>query len=825
MNILFKKNIFYLFIFILSIEILLSEENELIDFENLSKRIANASRINGEITIDGKISETLWDEAKPINNFIQIWPKNFEKIKDETEAYILYDDKNIYVAVKSFFKDIDKLQKGLARRDTWDAVNAADNVWVAFDSQDDGLNSNYFMVTASGIQFDGAMSKDIVNDPAWDAVWKSEVSIHENRWELEMSIPLSLLNFKNIKEQTWGLQIWRTSHYNQQWDNWPGHDQLTPGDVSRSGILKGIQNISSQRTKEFQPYILSGTINDENNSSINNVGIDFSYQLSPNSQVNTTINPDFGQVEADPSVLNLTAFETFVQEKRPFFVKGASFFNEGAEFQADWVLDGEGSFITKPIMLFNSRRIGRVPQAFDISNGEIIEKPMQTSILGAAKIFGKTKNNISYGFMSSITAEEFAVIEISDDNSSYKKRELLEPSTYYTLGRIESPIINNLSTLGFMITRVDPDNLFSETVGALDWRFKFLENKFTFAGQLINSNTSVGNGFGGRFDLRYDNTKWFDIWFQGGQYDELFDINRFGYLTRSDVKGYLTKLGFKRNKKLFNITEFNRIDLSYFNYLKNNNLSLIENYQVQYKFNILNFPIFRILDFAFVYGQSLESFDDRDTFRDDHALILKRPAGTMSSFQFGTATNLKASINLMFSNYKYDTGTKQNNLNLVFVVRPSNSLFLSVNPFYSEILNNEQWVEALDEVGVKKLIYSNSKQNISSLTFRMDYLFNPKLSFQAYYQPFEADVNYENFKYLLEDRTLNFSQINYDKNPNFISRTSRGTFVFRWEYLPGSRLFLVYNLNESNFFTDNEGNWEKTKTNSVFLKLDYFIRN
>ena len=226
----------------------------------------------------------------------------------------------------------------------------------------------------------------------------------------------------------------------------------------------------------------------------------------------------------------------------------------------NWVYEGEGSFINKPIMLFNSRRIGRTPQAIDYGE-EIIDQPMQTRILGAGKIFGKTNNNLSYGALTSATSEEYGVFELIENGEAIRNEKLIEPLTYYTVGRLEKSVMNELSTIGFMFTNVNPNNLNQHNAIAFDWMFKLLENKFNFGGQLVSSNVSSVSGSAGRLDLRYDNTSWFDLLLQGGQYSEGFNVNRLGYLNRDGVKGFVFKGTLKRLKPTKDFSKFSRFEL------------------------------------------------------------------------------------------------------------------------------------------------------------------------------------------------------------------------------------------------------------------------
>ena len=790
-----------------------------IDPSKLEYKIANATRIHSPIIIDGYLDEDAWKNKLTITDFLQWDPDNLEKPTKQTEVIILYDEKYIYAGFRSFQKK-ETIRPILARRDAWmDAAGTkADWVAIGIDSQNDDLNASLFVVNSAGVQIDVLLSMDNNISMAWDAVWKSDISIHDDYWIAEIRIPLSILSYKDTENQTWGLVLHRASSYNNEWVQWPGSKRGARGIVSRYGILEGIQNIPIPKLWEIQPYVLGGAIEEKNTKKISNIGMDIIYPINSNTRVSATFNPDFGQVEADPSVLNLTAFETFFEERRPFYVKGARFFTGGGEF-GEWNKRGEGSFITQPILLFNSRRIGREPQAIDPGEGQIIQQPSQTQIIGAAKIFGKTQNNTSFGVLTSITANESATIEIESDNGQITKKELIEPQTQYMVGRLERPLINDLSTVGLMVTHVAPQTLTPYTTGAMDWRFKFFEKRFTFGGQIAHSSANAQNGYAGRIDIRYDNTKWWDVVFKAGYYDEKFDINRLGYIRRNGVQGFTVAGGLQRRDP-WGIFRQNFLNLSYFNYGRLDGTTLVEEIELEQRNTFKNYWTMN-----WGFARAMQVYNDGDTFRDSDAWIIRRPAGWRTSLKIGSDPKLKISGNVTAINETYDSGSGMNTLNVSMNLRPTNSMKVSLISTYAKTHLEEQWVKMQTNSNNKKeRIYATSTQLVKDYRIRLDYLFNTRLSFQAYLQPFEADVNYNNYKVLARPRSFEFIDTDYMNNNDFISRRTNGTFVFRWEYAPGSRLFLVYNLDQTHFFQDSEGIWTELQTNSLFIKLDYFFR-
>jgi len=272
--------------------------------------------------------------------------------------------------------------------------------------------------------------------------------------------------------------------------------------------LEGLNNIPEPKKIELVPYVLSSSRQSENQF---NLGADLRYGVSSNAIINATVNPDFGQVEADPSVLNLSAFETFYDEKRPFFSEGANFFKNR-------------------LNLFNSRRIGASPGYFEPDSGDIENLSDNTTITGAFKLIGSTNSGINYGFVNANTREESGKLSISGD----KEKFIVEPQTSYSIGKIEKSIFNKFSRVGVMYTDVTRKNVNAANVAGIDWKIGFINNRLFSNGQIVRSNTDqTGNGF--RFNVGYKNETWWETRFWLGNYDDKFDVNDLGYLRRNNM--------------------------------------------------------------------------------------------------------------------------------------------------------------------------------------------------------------------------------------------------------------------------------------------------
>ena len=293
--------------------------------DSLRFKTSYATRCIEAPYIDGKLDDDSWVQATPVNEFFQIEPIELSAPSEQTVVRVAYDDNAIYVAFENFDSQPDKIRRPLTRRDNWmDGFSStSDFVGFGIDSKNDDYNGNFFAVNAAGVKIDVALSGHEDYDPSWDAVWDVEIDIHDSGWTAEFRIPFSVFQFENKENQVWGIEFERHIHRIQETIRWPGNQKSHVGTVSAFGVLLGLKDIPEPKKVELIPYALSSFSQGENQY---NLGADARYGISSSAIINTTINPDFGQVEADPSVLNLTAYETFYEERRPFFSEGANFF-------------------------------------------------------------------------------------------------------------------------------------------------------------------------------------------------------------------------------------------------------------------------------------------------------------------------------------------------------------------------------------------------------------------------------------------------------------------------------------------------------------------
>jgi len=510
-----------------------------------------AVRANTPPKIDGVLDDEVWQHAQFTTGFTQREPNEGEPATEKTTVQIVYDDEAVYVGIMCYDSNPGKIAARLYRRD---GLNEGESDWacVYFDPHHDHQTGNFFLVGPSGALKDGTIYNDEEFDTTWNGVWEAKTTIHAKGWTVEYKIPYHVLRFSSKEEYTWGMNVARRinrKHEHSFWVMVPkkesglaslfGHLQGKSCLVSRFGHLEGIKGIHPKKHLELLPFTLGrsifepeGSANPDGRELFPSAGLYLRYGLSTNLSLNAAINPDFGQVEADPAVLNLSAFETFFRERRTFFVEGASIFKIGN--------------------LFYSRRIGKRPGRFPIpSEAKIIDRPDSTTILGAVKLTGKTASKTSIGILSAVTAPEYAksnarlrlsaTIEgtITDPTTGLERTErrehLIEPLTNYFVGRVQQDVLKGNSRIGLLTTAVNRRDAESAYVSAIDWNLKFGKNAHQFTGKIGASRTSSEedrrSGYLGQFN--YNKTQG---WFRGGASVSAsspgFNPNDLGFINR-----------------------------------------------------------------------------------------------------------------------------------------------------------------------------------------------------------------------------------------------------------------------------------------------------
>jgi len=832
-----------------------------------------AGRRTSEITLDGRLDEAAWSTVRPASDFRQAQPKVGDPATQRTEIRLLFDEAAIYVGARMFDdQGAAGVRSQLVRRDEY--PSSSDMIELIFDTYHNHIGRTVFSVTPSGSRQDAGQATEFA-DPSWDPVWEVKTQIDSLGWSAEFRIPFSQLRFPRDSVQAWGMQVWRTqSRLNEvsMWSYW-GPDES--GGASRFGHIEGIApGRGATRRLEVLPYIVGryqrlqpapdpGNPFYKERDADTRFGADMKYLLTSNVTLDATINPDFGQVEVDPAVVNLSAFETFFPERRPFFVEGSGTFGFGG-FNCYFCSN------VSSLSLFYTRRIGRAPQGPTPQGTTYADSPDASTILGAAKVTGRTGNGFTIGVLDAVTARENATARVGGQDIDQE----VEPLTNYFVGRLKKDFNRGNLVFGGMMTSViratdEPLlqarlNSHSEALG-FDWSARWKNRTYSFVGNMAFTNNSGdaaainrlqlssaryfqrpdrragGNGFlsdrydpdattlrgmGGYSRLAKDAGKWlFETalnWRTPG-----FEANDLAFNTRADyawMNGNLA-LSLSRPSKWYR---------SYFVILGNQREYNFDGDRTDTQFHTGAFG--QLLNYwqlnAFVIRRT-DTYDDRAT---RGGPVVGRPGNMFYSLFAATDSRKRINFNVNSTLSRTDEGYKSYGIFAGVNVRAASNLSLTFAPSYNFSRGARQYVNTFTDPEAtafygKRYLFADLKQKTLGLDTRMNMTFTPTLTFELFAQPFISSVHFSRFKEFVaprnqairvfgedvgtvtENRNAQGELESYDidpdgtgpaailnqPNPDFNLRSLRGNAVLRWEYRPGSTLFLVWTRTSSHF--------------------------
>lgn len=781
------------------------------------EKVITAIRVNPTPpVIDGILDDKVWKLAPIADGFMQREPKEGEPPAEDTAFQIAYDDRAIYIGVTCYDKEPDKIIARLTRRDGW---VEADWVSINLDTHHDHQTGNWFCVNAAGMLNDGQIFNDGWEDNNWDGVWEAKAAIHDRGWSAEYKIPYHVLRFSSSEKYVWGINALRHISRKNEKDHWILVRHNDNGWISHFGHIEGIQGINPPKHLEFIPFTLGRTtLNPDKRDLFSSAGLDLRYGITSDISINATINPDFGQVEADPAILNLSVFETFFEEKRPFFVEGSTVFSMP---QPD--IPGVGGFP----QLFYSRRIGRQPGQFPIpENSEVIEIPNSTTILGAAKLSGKTKSKTAFGIMNAVTANEYATIKRNDAAS---ERFRIEPLTNLFIGRIQQDMLKK-SNIGAMLTAVNRDGVTPSYTGDIDTHLKL--QKYSLFTRFAGSQTGPLNDRKTGYDALVYTYKFSD-WYGGQAFLEArspeFDVNDLGFMDRADKIQAGTHLYIQRQKPWliarksgFNINLWSSWNYDGINLAKGINLN---------NWNELKNSGF------FMYGISRE-FEALDDLETRGGPLMVRPAHIWGWLALDTDGRKMVSLHSFNHGSRSDDGrNREYNIKVSVDIRPVSNIQFSIGPNYHAESRFAQWIKNVDDDGDGKqdhYVFGKLKSQVLDFTTRLSVSFTTNLSLQLYLQPFIAVGDYSDFKELARPESYEFiPYTELDFNPDFSQRSLRSNAVLRWEYRPGSALFFVWSQSRSAFteidnpdmrpYEDLINSFTDKGENVFLVKLSYWL--
>jgi hypothetical protein len=805
--------------------------------------------------IDGRDNDPIWQQATPITDFKEWQPTEGKAPRFRTEAKVAYDAANLYVFVRAFDPHPDSIITTLSRRDYF---GATDRIWLFIDSYHDKRSGFEFGVNPSGVKLDAQIFNGGNEDFAWDAVWDVATRVDSLGWTAEFRIPFSQLRYRPGAAHTFGFTIDRDIYRYNERVSWPQFSQARADMVSQLGEMAGFDSLEAPRRLEASPYVVTKNVSQFNATSIGrtqdvSVGGDLKYRVASNVTLDATINPDFGQVEADPAVLNLSAFETFFPEQRPFFVAGRGLFQ--FDVNCNPVnCSGEG--------LFYSRRIGRAPELAGTYNDTT--SSAFTRILGAGKLTGRTPGGLSFAALDAVTEHV-----VGNGGAT------IEPATNYGIFRLHQDLRGGETTVGGLVTAVDRDVdsysspylRHSAYTGAVDFRHRFLKQTYELSGSLdysrvagtpqaIAATQRDAVHYYQRPDagLPYDTTRTSlggdaeEIQFGkvGGQHllfatafqrrSPGFEVNDLGFLLRADQQSWSTWVGFfdRRKTKFYQRFQFNNNWWQYWTasglpeeraYNTNTHIQLLNNWWVHAGGTIGQ------LGETYCYDCSRGG----PAVRNDPYIA---PWGGISG------DDRKAIVPYMWVNYSRSNGGRSHSINLQpeldFKVSTRFSSAVSVN--YTRNTNDVQPQGIrTDTFGVAHYTFAHLEQRTMGITGRFNYTITPTTTLQIYAQPFVSKGTYSNVRELSSNpraadynaRYQPYGDTSVTNNPGgFNFKEFRSNVVFRWEYRPGSALFLVWSQGRQGF-----GSVEGTRgfggdfndlfglrpDNSFLVKLSYWI--
>ena len=839
-------------------------------------RIYDTVRFSGAPpVINGRLDDPAWKEGEWAGDYTQQMPVEGAKPSVPTELKILYDDRNVYVAIRAY-DDPSLVHRYPGRRDDF-AEFSVDIVGICFDSYNSKRTGFEFDLTAGGSKIDLILGNgELEWDTTWDAVWDGEVAHDNEGWTAEFRIPFNQLRYGPQDEQVWGMHAWRWISRNKEESQWQLIPRQNTGRMHQLGELHGIRNLSRPRHVELLPHVLGRVEPDRAGAGGTEVsasaGLDAKIGLTSNFTLDVTVNPDFGQVEADPSVINLTAYETFYPEKRPFFLEGKKILSFPIE-EFD--------------QLFYSRRIGQAPSySPPLGPDETIDTPDSTTILGAAKITGRTDGGLSVGVLQSLTGAETA--QISSPSGVHEQQ--VEPFGSYTVGRIQKDWDKGNTSLGGMVTEThrsisDPQLDFLPTnalTGGVDFVQYYANRSWVLDAMAVMSqlngdrqaittlqtnavhyyqrpdashlgvdeNATSLSGHGGSVRFGRSDSSRLRLTNHFHWYSPGLDLNDLGYLRQADLIANQVFLGWaetepRRSFRTYSL-QYMREDQWDFGGLKTLSKNSLE-----------------------ATAQFKNKWETRGSFGRQNSVDTRALRGGpalrwhdfwSSILGVGTDSSRRVSLNVSGAyDWAVDNPSRHSRVEGLLRVRLSNRFSVSGRTAYEIIADTLQYAATATATDGPRWVLGRIDQHIWDFTLRADFAITPNLTLQYYGSPFIGTGRYTDFKqatdtlaqryqdrfHLYTEEELAFlpdsntyavreaaGGATYSfTNPDFSFRQFRSNFVARWEYRPGSTLYVVWSQGrtseeqrwDSSFSSNWNALWRERPDNIFMVKLTYWF--
>jgi hypothetical protein len=814
-----------------------------------------ALRLASPVSIDGALADAAWQGPPSSTRLVQGEPIEGAAPSESTWVWIAFDEDALYVAARCWDSSPDSIIANLVRRDGY---VASDRFLVLLDPYHDHRSGYFFCVNAAGVLRDGTLFNDAWSDDSWDGVWEGRARRDDKGWTCELRIPFSQMRYRAGAEQIWGVNLRRRIERRSEELYTVYRPKTESGYVSRFAHLVGLENGHRSRSIEVRPYATGKgeyLVHDAGDPFRNGgrytpgIGADLRTSVGNNLTLNATVNPDFGQVEVDPAVVNLSDVETFFQEKRPFFTENSRVFNFGTEGAEDYW----GFNWWNPDM-FYSRRIGRCPQGGVPDEADYCDVPMATHILGAAKLTGKLTPSVNFGTLHALTSKENADYSMGD----VRAKTQVEPLTYYGVMRGLKEFKDAYNGLGAMATlaqrRFDGGGLVSSLnrqslMAGLDgWHFLDREKMWVVSGWAgmtrvagspermvalqrssrhyfqrptagyvdVDSSATSLTGYGARMWLNKQKGNIFSN-VALGFLSPRFDVNDIGFEPYSDIINGHAGIGYKWTEPkawrkrghviaaYYETRDFgnNRINQGIWSCVRN---TFMNDYYAE-----------------FYLSHRPETMNNRAT---RGGPLMRNLANWSTSAWLSSPDRNK----FVYSG-GFDYGGSPDGRRRYFYVyprvewKPASNLSFRVGPNFDHVIEDAQYVTQVDDpgnvaadFGDRRFVFGRMDQRTVSASIRLNVSFTPTLSLETYIQPLISAGRYTGFKELAQARSYEFVRYGEDNgstydaatgmvdpdgpsgpappfelsDPSFNFKSLRGNAVLRWEYRPGSTLFLVW---------------------------------
>ena len=786
---------------------------------------------------DGRLDDEAWNLAPFAGDFIQRDPLEGAPAVERTEVAFVYDDEALYVGARMYSEAAGEIRALITRRDQ---ESSSEQLIVSLDTYLDRRTAYSFGVTAAGVRLDYFHPEDDGDerDYSYDPVWEAATRRDAQGWTAEMRIPFSQLRFNDGEVQVWGVNLLRATPAHNREEVWVLVPKSETGWASRFGELRGIAGVRPALGFELFPYIASSTARrnaeaenpfDESGETAGRAGAEVRLRLGPSLALEATFNPDFGQVEADPAEVNLSQFETFFSERRPFFAENRQFFGGDTRF-------------------FYTRRVGAAPRGN--AEGNFVERPDNTTILGAGKVTGRLPSGLSIGSLVAVTDEEYA--RTFATSSAAFGREKVEPLALYAAARVQQEFGDDASTAGLMLTALQRDVEAGAPLAQLlnrraftgqgDFNLRFAGGGYTLKGELgfsrvegepesielfqrsstsyfqrpdathvdlDTTRTSLG-GMIGLLEMRKRaGEHW--LWTAAGRFESpSFNRNDMGIQFTSDDIDFWVELIYRQTKATERFQAYN-VSLRVFPNWNFGGVRGDSNVRLNIEHTWRNFT--RSAVFARFWPREQ---DDRAT---RGGPLMASPAGAMVEANFSSNPARRTTWYLGLSSGAWETDVWEGEVYAGLSLRPSARWELAISPSFGRSADSRQYIDALDGGSEatfgRRYIFATVERSRIATQFRFNYALHPDLTLQTYVEPFAASGRFLDFGELAAARSRDLRRYGEDgttltqmdggdvevtdgaasftiDNRDFHSRSLRSTVVLRWEWRPGSTLFAIW---------------------------------